>query len=631
MSVPFNSEFNDTYWHASLPLTQSKQVFAKQAFEHFKAKQTKSIRPFIIAELGFGLGLNFINTASLFKGENIHYIGFEKAAKTADELEQIYANFKLSKEQQSIKDELIAALKNARLFDGGFFRFEIAKIKLDLIIGEASWGLSQSEFRADFWYLDGFAPAKNPELWSEQILNEVARLSKLKAKASTYSAASSVQRGLKQAGFEIKKLKGVGKRERILVSLKNKPSLKANEQIYFSPSYLQSPTKTPQTALVIGGGIAGIASALKLKELGLEVQIIEKAPELASNGSGNAIGELEPLITKKGVLLGEFSQAASQMALSFYTKHLPDEIFKPHAAYSYAYDEKLLNRYKDLEGFEADKKRVLIKNAACLCPKKACLYLAKGLKTRLECELVGLKKDKDLWVARVLQNGKPQSLSADIVVLAMGSHSQRLFGKAWGSEAAFLNLDESLAISSVRGQSTLIKDEPNLLKSEVEKDATHSARGYLTASFDGCRVLGASFDRADYEAGLRVADDELNIKNTKEFLANAPAIMGGHAGFRAYSGDRFAIIGELHNEKAYKQDYKGIFWGKKSSTMPKYLNGLFINTAHGARGLASAILGAEIIADLIACRPLCVNKNIFAALHPARFLIRKLKKGLIKV
>ncbi|STA70571.1 5-methylaminomethyl-2-thiouridine methyltransferase [Campylobacter ureolyticus] len=85
----------------------------------------------------------------------------------------------------------------------------------------------------------------------------------------------------------------------------------------------------------------------------------------------------------------------------------------------------------------------------------------------------------------------------------------------------------------------------------------------------------------------------------------------------------------MHDKEFFIKNYKAINFTKHSDIYPKHLDGVFINAAHGARGLGTSIMGAYILLDLVLNRPLCVSKEIFNSLNPARFLIRKLKKGLI--
>lgn len=123
---------------------------------------------------------------------------------------------------------------------------------------------------------------------------------------------------------------------------------------------------------------------------------------------------------------------------------------------------------------------------------------------------------------------------------------------------------------------------------------------------------------------------------TPENLLNAATktppnirIIGSKVGYRSYSGDRFPLIGRLYDEDFYKDAYKSLLWTKnRPNPSPKYVPNVYASTAHGSRGLCTAVLGAELVCDLIFDRPLCIEKSLFDELHLARFLVRKLKKGL---
>lgn len=628
--IPFSDKFNDTYWSVKDPLAQSIQVFsgfASAKAEKLRAEQKLGITAFTLCELGFGAGLNFITTVSAFNTLKIplHYVSIEKFPLSPQRLEQIYTDFALPDELDKIAKNLILMLKSKPL-KKGFNRFFINElITLDILFGEAKDMLKSSDFYAHCWYLDGFAPAKNPDMWSDEIFSEIARLSKVGTVLSTYSAASALKRGLQNTGFSVSKLKGVGKRERISAVLTN-PFKEKSDKIYFKRPIFEF--KTPPRVIVIGAGIAGIATSIRLSQMGCDVLIAEKASCVASNGSSNAIGELMPLITSPGVLLGDFHAIASDMASEFYAKNLPKELCLHHCAYSYAFNDTLKNRYLKRDDFNPTTNSVKVPNAACLRPKKSCEFLALGLNLRLEHEFVGYEKNGETYDVKFKFKDEILSINTDAIVFCMGSHTKQLFGGKYDDKEAILNFDDSVQISSVRGQTTLIKDTKQLLKPCYDAMATHSAKGYITASFDGVRVIGASFSREDYDKNQRLSDDAQNLCDIDEFLNSPAQIVGFNVGFRSYSGDRFAIIGAMHDESAYKVDYASIFWGKKSYKSPTYLKGIFINAAHGARGLGSAILGANLISDLIFSRPLCLPRELFAAIHPARFTIRKLKKGL---
>ena len=147
--------------------------------------------------------------------------------------------------------------------------------------------------------------------------------------------------------------------------------------------------------------------------------------------------------------------------------------------------------------------------------------------------------------------------------------------------------------------------------------------------------LSKSADFCTKTAGDSAQAQDANLTAPENSSSIAPKIpqniqiIGSKVGYRSYSGDRFPLIGRLYDEDFYKDGYKSLLWTKgKSNPHPKYVPNVYVSTAHGSRGLCTAVLGAELICDLIFDRPLCIEKSLFDELHLARFLVRKLKKGL---
>lgn len=623
MNIPFSQEFNDTYWNTKDPIKQSYEVFCKTAMQAANNLfDKKPNMPLIVLELGFGAGLNFIITANEFlkhyKAKKLHFVSIEKNPLSTDKLSKIYQDFKLPLHLSQTKDQILMSLEKSKL-KIGFNRIKIYEnITLDLLIGEAEEMLNQSEFQAHAMYLDGFAPSKNPQMWDINIMNELRRLSDQNCIISTYSAASKVKKVLNQSGFIVKTLSGINKRERIMATPDINQTLPKIKDIYFKRTYV-SPKKT---ALIIGAGIAGIATAIHLKD-SMDIIIAEKQSKVATNGSGNTIGALMPLITQPDVLLGQMHQMAFEFAKDFYKKNLDTNLIKFNGAYAYAHDQNLLKRYSSRNDYNINTNSIYIDTAASLCPHKACQFLSKDIKINFNHELISFKKIEKGYEATFSNGNK---IVADMIVFALGSDSKRLFKQ---SNQKIALLDDTVQISSVRGQTTNIKDQINMLKKDIDQNAVHSSKGYLTSEFEGIRVIGATFERENNDKNPKKQDDEINIKDTSAFFETKPQIIGSYVGFRSYSGDRFPIIGLLHDKNKFYDDYKSIFWGKTSNKLPQYHDGLFINTAHGARGLCTAILGAKIIADLVNNVPFCVPRQIIYAMASSRFLIRNLKKGKI--
>ena len=200
----------------------------------------------------------------------------------------------------------------------GINRINFSKnIIFDLCVGDVSEILGELEFDADVWFLDGFSPSKNPEMWSDEIILKIANLSKIGTKIATYSSARSVATSLEKNGFEAWKVQGFGKKREMIRAKK----IKNNEFIknsHFSRPKTSINLPKKRSVLIVGAGIAGLATATKLKKLGFRVKIAEKQGKVATNGSSNFCGVAEPLITQNGVKLGIMHICAFLQAYQFY-------------------------------------------------------------------------------------------------------------------------------------------------------------------------------------------------------------------------------------------------------------------------------------------------------------------------
>ena len=686
--IPFNPEFDDIYFNADDPIGQSKYVF-NSVFDEIWSKKSE----FNVLETGFGAGLNFLCAFKRFKNTDkfLNFVSIEKTPIAKDDLAKIYANFS---ELADVSGELLDAYPP---LIRGFHRLNLApNVTLTLCFGDVAEVLDELSFNADAVFMDGFAPAKNEAMWSEQVCAKIANLCALGASVCTYSASGALKRALQNSGFEVNLLKGYGKKREMLRA-KFTGERQAENEIWFS-RFDPAATIAPKTALIIGGGVAGCVCAFKLREQGLKVTIAEKYGDIALNGSGNHCGILMPLITKPTVNLGRMHMNAFLQAARFYGRNLGAQEIEFCGATDYAYEQKTLERFYEWREFDADNgvfelkfdsepyASAFIFSGAKARPRKMCKAASAGIKTLLNCELTGFETLESGAVRAHFKDGR--SIDADVLVLATGSESMELFA----------NYD--IRLSSVRGQVTHIKPA-------VWTSAPFSAKGYVCPPTQGVQVIGATYDRNLFLDEPRSSDDEKNLADVAEFLdgkfaknerlnldgqdlnlttdpngaaenlnrleasrndmnlsksiglcakaagnptqaqdasnltapekssniaAKIPQnirIIGSKVGYRSYSGDRFALIGRLYDEDFYKDSYKSLLWTKgKPNPHPKYVPNVYVSTAHGSRGLCTAVLGAELICDLIFDRPLCIEKSLFDELHLARFLIRKLKKGL---
>ena len=320
-------------------------------------------------------------------------------------------------------------------------------------------------------------------------------------------------------------------------------------------------------------------------------------------------------------------------------------------------------------------------------PRKMCKAASAGIKTLLNCEFAGFETLEGGAVRAHFKDG--QSIDADVLVLAIGSESMELFADydirlssvrgqvthiapailtstpfsakgyvcppAQGVQVIGATYDRNLFLDEPRSSD----DEKNLadvaefLGDKFAKNEWLNLNGArelnLTIGPDGDAEntdrlevnkggvnLSKSMDlpakTADGPAQTNSASNLTAPKNNSNIAAQIPQnirIVGSKVGYRSYSGDRFPLIGRLYDEDFYKDAYKSLLWTKgKSNPRPKYVSNVYVSTAHGSRGLCTAVLGAELICDLVFDRPLCIEKSLFDELHLARFLVRKLKKGL---
>ena len=201
--VPVSTRFDDPYFSLENGLEETRYVFLggndlPQRFQD----------GFRVAELGFGTGLNFLATAQAWRQAGgtgtLHFTSFEAFPMTTAEMGKalrLFGGF----------DGLADALLSVWSAQGGMMRIG-DDLRLDVIMGDARETLPAWQGQADAWFLDGFSPAKNPELWSETLMAEVAAHTAPGGTAATYTAAGFVRRGLEAGGFTVSRVPGFGRK-----------------------------------------------------------------------------------------------------------------------------------------------------------------------------------------------------------------------------------------------------------------------------------------------------------------------------------------------------------------------------------------------------------------------------------
>ncbi|GJL85007.1 MAG: hypothetical protein DHS20C02_07820 [Micavibrio sp.] len=217
-----SQQFDDVYFSAEDGLAETHHVFLKgndlpgrwQGLGDGKAR-------FVVAETGFGTGLNFLATWKLFEetaeaGQALDFISFEKFPLSVEEIREALA---LWVDEFEGRVENMLGLYPLRV--PGFHRIVLnERVSLTLVFDDVNEAMAQLEAEVDCWFLDGFKPASNPEMWSETVFAQMARLSKKGASFATFTSAGFVKRGLREAGFEVRKVPGFGGKWAMLVGVK---------------------------------------------------------------------------------------------------------------------------------------------------------------------------------------------------------------------------------------------------------------------------------------------------------------------------------------------------------------------------------------------------------------------------
>lgn len=215
-SLPYSTQFQDIYFSSDDGLAETDYVFL-QSNDLINRWKNLTNQNFNIIETGFGTGLNFLCVCEKWlsiapKNATLHFISVEKYPLSLPDITKaLHAWPTLTLFSQTFLAQYANAITNnhaVNLFDN--------RVKLSLLIGDASECLSQISTPADAWFLDGFAPAKNPDMWSETLFMQMARLSIDTTTFATFTSAGVVKRGLTQAGFSVRKKSGFGKKREML-------------------------------------------------------------------------------------------------------------------------------------------------------------------------------------------------------------------------------------------------------------------------------------------------------------------------------------------------------------------------------------------------------------------------------
>ncbi|MEM8973215.1 MAG: tRNA (5-methylaminomethyl-2-thiouridine)(34)-methyltransferase MnmD [Pseudomonadota bacterium] len=206
--TPVSAQFDDPYYSRGDGQAESRYVFVEG---NNLPSGWEGRSSFVVAELGFGTGLNFLETVAAWQATDpsrrpaLTYVSFEMLPLTRQDLQRALSVW-------ASLDQLASELVSHWPPASGWSSQEICGVRLELAIGDATALISTWNGVADAWYLDGFSPAKNPELWGKDLMHNVFERTKPEGTFSTFTAAGWVRRNLQGAGFLVEKFPGFGKK-----------------------------------------------------------------------------------------------------------------------------------------------------------------------------------------------------------------------------------------------------------------------------------------------------------------------------------------------------------------------------------------------------------------------------------
>jgi len=632
---PYNPEFDDVYFSIDNGIEETEHVFIHH--NQLQKRFTENCKSsFVITETGFGSGLNFLITVKhwleLSHPEQI--LTFYSVENSPFSLEDL----KLAQKSWPELNYLAEPLQQQYcVASDGFHSFNLfaGRVKLVLMIGDVHEMLPQMQARVDAWFLDGFAPDCNPDMWSNSVFSHIKRLSQKGSTISTYTAAGFVKRALLAEGFDVKKVTGSGnKRHMLTAQLNNEVTFEHKvSQPWYEPESLKI---TEKKVTIIGAGLAGICSAWVLVKRGFQVEIIEEAAEYASQASGNPVGMLMPRLSLQDSADAEFSTSAYLYALRcLQLIDSKQKAWRQTGGMQLACSERIKKQIKNypqdisfaqvLDAKEASERSGLsIDEPVHYFPQAACIFPGKIIQCLIEEMGEALSITYNTRVDTIVyENQQWQLFNNDVKV---NKTSCLILANAW-SVKQFSQL-KHLDIRPARGQLSYYK--VNQKSSQLKVPLSFEA--YLMPENNGLHVSGASFKLDEQSTELRDKEFQENLQDIKHWfkdLFEKADISGGRASVRAVTSDRLPIVGHVIDYDKALNDYGDLHKGKAASSYPRaeVLPGLFINTGYGARGFSSAFLCSELLAAMICDESLPVSSRVRYALDSSRFLIRSIRKG----
>ncbi len=585
----YSAEYGDIYHSVDGAIDEARHVFIAG---NGLSRRWQKAAAFTIVETGFGCGLNFLATWDALKRSGtacrLNFVSVEKCPFSAEDLGRIlnaWPQFKaLTGDLLASYPPLIRGFHRLH-FDGG-------KVTLTLLLGDAVEMLADLDAQADAFFLDGFAPGRNPDMWSDAIFEQVARLAAPGATAATYSAAAVVRSGLEGAGFSTHKVPGFGRKRDMLTA--QYPGARSG-------------SRRTRNAVVIGAGIAGASCAFALARRGLDVKLLDCESAPGCGSSANPAAVVRPFPSLDTGVRNAFSWAAFLYAVRLYRELSActefdwretgvlqlarnaahhDRLVRAIAMLGYPPEVvRLVDAHEatQLSGVRVNEDGVWFPTAGFVDGQVLCTALVASAPESVTfiggADARAIQPEGES--VRITDADENVLASADIAILANGLGAQALIagGAPW--------------MRAVRGQVTEFIPTNPQLRAPVCRD------GYVTPQVGQRHYAGATYDEVRTDALVTDEDHQANLRRAEIILPNVfdqtnLIARSGWAAMRCASHDRLPVIGAIDSK-------------------------LLCCLAMGSRGFSWTPLAAETLASLVTGAPLPIGHTISTRLSRSRF------------
>lgn len=579
---PISQRFDDIYFSLQDGLAETNHVFLKG--NHLPERFAGQNR-FTIAETGFGTGLNFLSVWTEFDrvaepNAVLDYISFELYPLSAAEIQKALSHW-----SDAFGGRLEQMVAQYPLRIPGWHRVDFSvggrvRVRLTLVFDDVNLAMPRmvAPRGVDAWFLDGHAPAKNPQMWSDIVFTNMARLSAPGATLASFTAAGVAKDGLRRAGFEIQKTRGYGRKRDMIIG-----NFPAPQSLPVLP--------TPRRVAIIGGGLAGTACAAALRLRGIDHVIFEVADHLASGASGNPAGIFNPRFSAERNAQSDFYSSAFANAARVLRAH---PSLKQCGSLHLVSDADKARRFQSCLnnwGWHSDHMQFLDQDAvsavAGMTLGVEALYLPDSgqISPRDLCR--DWAGDSECRFSTTFDSSHQGDF--DAIIYANGAGARGQDALSW------------LPVETVRGQIITVRTIP--ASAQLKTNLCYG--GYIGAPLAGQHVVGSSFQKWLTDTEIRV-EDTTDILDRLHDVAPDLAlhdVTGARAALRCASQDRFPVIGAVPDSP-----------------------NTYLSTAHGSHGIISTLTGANLLADLLDSSPVCLPGDSISALSAQRFLDRIQRK-----